>query len=53
MNPQLITLKNGLKIILADTKSPSLTTLLLVGAGSRYENEKNNLLKKSSPELLP
>lgn len=42
MNPQIVTLKNGLKIILVDTKSPSLTTLLLIGAGSRYENEKNN-----------
>ncbi len=43
MNPQLTTLKNGLKVLLIDTNSfPSLTTILLVGAGSRYENEKNN-----------
>ena len=42
MKPQINTLKNGLKIVTVDTKSPSLTTLLLVGAGSRYENEKNN-----------
>jgi predicted Zn-dependent peptidase len=43
MIPQLFTLKNGLQVVLVDTKSfPTLTTLLLVGAGSRYENEKNN-----------
>jgi len=43
MKPQLFTLKNGLRIILVDTKTfPSLTTLLLVNAGSRYENEVNN-----------
>lgn len=42
MHPQIYTFKNGLKVVLVDTKSPSLTTLLLVGAGSRYENEKNN-----------
>jgi len=37
------TLENGLKVIIVDTKAfPSLTTLLLVGAGSRYEDEKNN-----------
>jgi predicted Zn-dependent peptidase len=43
MNPQTFTLKNGLKVIFVDTKTfPTLTTLLLVGAGSRYENEKNN-----------
>jgi len=41
-NPELITLKNGLRIVLVDTGSLSLTTLLLVGAGSRYETEKNN-----------
>ncbi len=36
-------LKNGLRVLLIDTKAfPTLTTLLLVGAGSRYENEKNN-----------
>lgn len=43
MKTQLTTLPNGLRIILIDTNAfPSLTTLLLVGAGSRYENEKNN-----------
>jgi predicted Zn-dependent peptidase len=43
MNPQTFTLKNGLQVIFIDTKIfPTLTTLLLVGAGSRYENEKNN-----------
>ena len=43
IKPQVYTLKNGLTVILIDTKTfPTLTTLLLVGAGSRYENEKNN-----------
>lgn len=43
MDYKITTLKNGLQIIYIDTKSfPTLTTLLLVGAGSRYENEKNN-----------
>jgi predicted Zn-dependent peptidase len=43
MKPQEITLENGLQVIFVDTKTfPTLTTLLLVGAGSRYENEKNN-----------
>jgi len=43
MKPQEFTLKNGLRVIFVDTKTfPTLTTLLLVGAGSRYENEKNN-----------
>lgn len=37
------TLNNGLRIIFVDTKAfPTLTTLLLVGAGSRYENKNNN-----------
>lgn len=36
-------LSNGLRVILADTQSfPTLTALVMVGAGSRYENEKNN-----------
>ncbi len=36
-------LTNGLKVILIDTAAfPTLTTLLLVGAGSRYENKENN-----------
>lgn len=43
MHPQTYTLKNGLQVIFIDTKTfPTLTTLLLVGAGSRYENEINN-----------
>lgn len=43
MQPQEFTLKNGLRVIFIDTKTfPTLTTLLLIGAGSRYENEKNN-----------
>ena len=43
MHPQTFKLKNGLRVIFVDTKTfPTLTTLLLVGAGSRYENEKNN-----------
>jgi predicted Zn-dependent peptidase len=43
MKPQEFTLKNGLRVIFVDTKTfPTLTTLLLVGAGSRYENKKNN-----------
>ncbi len=37
------TLPNGLPVILIDTKAfPSITTLVLVGAGSRYENKENN-----------
>ncbi len=37
------TLSNGLKIIFIDTEVfPTLTSLLLVGAGSRYENPENN-----------
>lgn len=37
------TLPNKLQTILVDTEAfPSATTLLLVGAGSRYENKKNN-----------
>lgn len=37
------TLTNGLNIIFVDTKAfPTLTTLLLVGAGSRYETRENN-----------
>lgn len=43
MNPQLYTLKNGLSVILVDTEAfPTVTTLLLLGSGSRYENNKNN-----------
>src|SRR3989338_1820191 len=37
------TLPNGLPVILIDTKAfPTITTLVLVGAGSRYENKENN-----------
>lgn len=37
------TLSNGLQVILVDTQSfPTLTALVMVGAGSRYENKKNN-----------
>ncbi len=43
MDPATYTLKNGLQVIFIDTKTfPTLTTLLLIGAGSRYENKKNN-----------
>jgi len=43
MKPQTFVLENGLQVIFIDTKAfPTLTTLLLVGAGSRYEDEKNN-----------
>jgi len=43
MQSKLYTLPNGLKVLFIDTKAfSSITTLLLVGAGSRYENEKNN-----------
>ncbi len=43
MHISLDTLENGLPVILIDTKAfPSITTLLLVGAGSRYEQQENN-----------
>lgn len=42
MTPYIYTLKNGLQVIFIDTKSTSLTTILMVGAGSRYENKKNS-----------
>ncbi len=43
MKTHLKTLDNGLRVLLVDTKAfPSLTTLLLVGAGSRYETPDNN-----------
>lgn len=36
-------LQNGLPVILIDTKAfPSVTTMLLIGAGSRYETKENN-----------
>ncbi len=43
MKSQTFTLPNGLRVMFVDTEAfPTLTTLLLVGAGSRYENAKNN-----------
>lgn len=43
MKPEVTTLSNGLRVLTIDTKSfPTLTTILLIGAGSRYENEHNN-----------
>lgn len=43
MKPNIVTLKNGLKVVFVDTKAyPSITTILLVGAGSRFENKENN-----------
>lgn len=43
MKPDIYTLENGLTVILVDTAAfPSVTTMLLVGAGSRYENLENN-----------
>src|SRR3989344_5830601 len=43
MQTELFTLSNGLRVVLIDTKSfPTLTTIVLFGAGSRYENKENN-----------
>ena len=43
MKTELYQLKNGLKVLFVDTKTfSSVSTVLLVGAGSRFENEKNN-----------
>ncbi len=43
MKSQVHSLKNGLRVIFVDTAAfPTLTTILLIGAGSRYENKKNN-----------
>ncbi|MBI1863444.1 insulinase family protein [Candidatus Microgenomates bacterium] len=43
MKPHVTTLSNGLRVLTIDTKSfPTLTTILLIGAGSRYENAQNN-----------
>lgn len=43
MKSQVFELKNGLRFVAVDTKAfPTLTALLLVGAGSRYENKLNN-----------
>jgi predicted Zn-dependent peptidase len=43
MISHFFTLSNGLRVLFIDTKAfSSITTLLLIGAGSRYENKKNN-----------
>lgn len=43
MQTDAYTLKNGLRVMLIDTKAfPSVTTLLLVKAGSRFEDTHNN-----------
>lgn len=43
MKTQKHVLKNGLTVLFVETNTfPSFTSLLLVGAGSRYETEKNN-----------
>lgn len=43
MNYRLFKPNNGLSVIIVDTKSfPSVTVLLLIGAGSRYEQSENN-----------
>jgi len=43
MTYQNFTLKNGLSVVLVDTKTfPTFTAMLLVGAGSRYESKENN-----------
>ena len=43
MKTDVFTLENGLKVVFVDTDAfPTLTTILLVGAGSRYENKINN-----------
>ena len=43
MNIQSAKLSNGLTTLLIDTGSfPTITMMVLVGAGSRYENKKNN-----------
>lgn len=43
MKTQITKLKNNLQTIVVDTEAfPSVTALLLIGAGSRYENKHNN-----------
>jgi predicted Zn-dependent peptidase len=43
MNAEKYSLPNGLQVIFVDSQAfPSISTLLLVGAGSRYEQETNN-----------
>src|SRR3989338_10123001 len=43
MQPQFFKLANGLRVMLIDTKAfPTMTAIMLFGAGSRYEDRKNN-----------
>ena len=43
MKPVITTLPNGLQVVVVDTKSfATASAILLVGAGSRYENTVNN-----------
>lgn len=43
MNTKITTLKNNLRVLMIDTGAfPSATVMLLVSAGSRYENKDNN-----------
>lgn len=43
MNYTLHTLENGLRVVLIPIQEvESVTTMVMVGAGSRYENKKNN-----------
>lgn len=42
MKTNVFTLRNGLTVVFIPTNQASITVLLLVGAGSRYENKKNN-----------
>ncbi len=43
MKHRNVTLPNNLQVLIIDTESfPTVTTMLMVGAGSRFENEKNN-----------
>ncbi len=43
MKANVLTLKNGLRVAMIDTDAfPTLSAVLLVGAGSRYENKQNN-----------
>ncbi len=43
MKTTVHTLKNGLKVLLVDTESfPTVSALVMIGAGSRYERKDNN-----------
>lgn len=42
MKTKLFTLENGLTVVFVPTNQSSMTVLLLVGAGSRYEDTSNN-----------